>query len=243
MTKHLVLAMGFIFSMASAHALDMETLGEGFDKQSPEEIEKANTEVRELFKDAVDPAILNQRQTRGILDKYPHLDPKKEVPTELLEKAVTYYDQNISKFPNKAYITIIDYKKRSNLQRMFVINMASGAVEKYRTTHGVGSDTNDNGYAESYGNVINSGKSSLGYVRTAEIYWGKFKRSVRLDGLSNTNSNLRERAVVLHGWDNAHEKDVKQGLSWGCPALDWAVKDGVIDKVAEGSLMMMGTSN
>jgi hypothetical protein len=228
--------------MFSAHAQAPQALGEGFDKQSPAEIEKANREIRDLFKDAVQPSMITRALTRSILKKYQHLDPKREVPTALLEKAVTYYDQNLSKFPNQAYITIIDYKKRSNLQRFFVINMASGAVEKFRTTHGLYSDEDDNGYAESYGNVIGSGKSSLGFVRTAEIYWGKFDRSVRLDGLSTTNSNLRERAVVLHGWDDAHEANIKQGLSWGCPALDWSVKDGVIDKVANGSLMMMAVS-
>jgi len=220
-------------------SLASEELGEGFDKQSPEEIERANSEIRELFKDAVVPSL---RRRVSILKKYQHLDPKKEVPTDLLEKTVAYFDANRSKFPNQSHITVIDFKPRSDKFRFFVINMETGKVEKFHTTHGVGSDKNKNGYAERFGNVINSGASSLGFIRTAEIYSGKFKRSVRLDGLSTTNSNVRERAVVLHGWDDAHEANVIQGLSWGCPALDWAVKDGVIDKVAEGSLMYIGVS-
>jgi hypothetical protein len=41
-------------------------------------------------------------------------------------------------------------------------------------------------------------------------------------------------------FDKAYQKPVIQGLGWGCPALDWTVKDGVIDKVAQGSLMYIG---
>jgi hypothetical protein len=148
----------------------------------------------------------------------------------------------MSKFPNQTHITIIDFKQRSNKPRFYLINMTTGEVQKFWTTHGWASDKNEDGYPEYFSNVINSGTSSVGFIRTAEIYWGKFYRSVRLDGLSTTNSNVRERAVVLHGWDNAHNKPVIQGLSWGCPALDWAVKDGVIDKVAQGSLMYIGAS-
>ncbi|MGE3682692.1 MAG: murein L,D-transpeptidase catalytic domain-containing protein [Bdellovibrionales bacterium] len=217
-------------------------IGEGFDKQSPEEIEKARREIEALFSDAVGPKNLKKAEAAAILQKYQHLDPKNEVPTDLLEEAVLFLDRNLAKFPNRAYITVIDFKPRSDVRRFFVINMTTGEVEKFFTTHGIGSDKNKNGIAEIFGNIVNSGMSSLGYIRTAEVYWGKFKRSVRLDGLSATNSKVRERAVVLHGWDNAHEKPVIQGLSWGCPALDWTVKDAVIDKVKEGSLMYIGVS-
>lgn len=219
-----------------------EELGEGFDKQSDEEIEKARQEIERLFKDAIEPKTLSARERHTVLTKFAHLDPKKEVPTDLLEEAVLYFDKNMSRFPNQTHITVIDFKPRSDKHRFFVIDMNTGEVVKYRTTHGIGSDKNKNGYAERFGNVPNSGASSLGFIRTAEVYSGKFKRSVRLDGLSSTNSNVRKRAIVLHGWDNAHEKPVIQGLSWGCPALDWEVKDSVIDKVKEGSLMYIGVS-
>lgn len=220
----------------------IEDMGEGFDRQSDEEIAQARKEIDALFNDAVEPKSLSKVEQKAILDKYQYLDPKREVPTDLLEEAVLYFDKNMSKFPNQSHITIIDFAKRSNKERFFVINMSTGAVEKFYTTHGHGSDKNRDGYAERFLNVVNSGASSIGFIRTGEVYSGKFKRSVRLDGLSSTNSKVRERAIVLHGWDNAHERPVIQGLSWGCPAMDWDVKDGVIDKVKEGSLMYMGVS-
>lgn len=228
--------------IALAQINQEEILGEGFDKQTPAEIEAANKKIEAMFANAVEPKTLTTFERAYTLEAYAHLDPKKEVPTDLLEDAVLYFDKNKSKFSNQAYIVVIDFKPRSDKQRFFMINLTTGEVEKFRTTHGHGSDKDRNGYAERFTNIVNSGASSIGFIRTGEVYWGKFKRSVRLDGLSSTNSRVRERAIVLHGWDNAHERPVIQGLSWGCPALDWTVKDGVIDKVKEGSLMYIGVS-
>ncbi len=239
---HALLAAGFLLITSMSHA-NTPVTGEGFDRQSLEEIAAARAKIEALFHNAVRPQALSKKQKQTILAKYQHLDPNHEVPSDLLEEAVIYLDQNLDKFPNQLYLTVIDFSQRSDIQRFFVIDMLTGAVEKFRTTHGLNSDKNNNGFAESFGNVINSGKSSLGFIRTAEIYEGKFKRSVRLDGLSTTNSNIRERAIVLHGWDKAHEAPVKQGLSWGCPAVDWTVIGGLVDKVANGSLMYMGVAN
>lgn len=239
----LSLSMMAVFLLCStSFAQDTTDLGEGFDKESPEKIEQARMEIERLFKDAVQPMGMNAFRKSVILANYQHLDPNNEVPTDLLEDAVVFLDANKSKFPNQNYIIVIDFKPRSDQYRFFLVDMNTGSVEKYRTTHGHGSDQNRDAYAERFLNVVNSGASSLGFIRTSEVYWGKFKRSVRLDGLSSTNSKVRERAIVLHGWDNAHERNVIQGLSWGCPALDWSVKDPVIDKVRDGSLMYIGVS-
>jgi hypothetical protein len=174
---------------------------EGYDVQSPAEIEAARLRVERDFAGQVDPMALSPSMRARILAGYAHLDPKHEVPTDLLEQAVVYFDANKSRFPNQAYISIVDFAKRSNKKRFYLINMSTGEVESHYTTHGIGSDKDKDGYAESFGNVNGSGKSSLGFIRTAEVYTGKYKRSVRLEGLLSTNSNLRMRAVVFHGWD------------------------------------------
>lgn len=238
--KTMLLALLALPMIASAQ--QTEILGEGFDRESPEKIEQARQEIEALFKDAIYPMGMNAFRKSVTLANYQHLDPNGEVPTDLLEDAVIFLDANKSKFPNQNYIIVIDFKPRSDRYRFFLIDMVSGAVEKFHTTHGHGSDQNRDGYAERFLNIVNSGASSIGFIRTSEVYWGKFKRSVRLDGLSSTNSRVRERAIVLHGWDNAHERNIIQGLSWGCPALDWDVKDAVIDKVRDGSLMYIGVS-
>lgn len=215
---------------------------EGYDVQTPAEIEAARANIERDFGNATPLEAMTEEDKAPILAKYAYLDPQHEVPTSLLEDAVLYFDKNKDKFPNQLYITIVDFSARSDKARLFLIDMTTGVVEKYHTTHGLHSDEDRDGLAERFGNVVNSGRSSLGFVRTAELYNGKFGRSVRLDGLSATNSNIRQRAVVLHGWDQTFEKDVIQGWSWGCITLDYAIRDNVIDKVAAGSLMYVGLS-
>jgi hypothetical protein len=215
---------------------------DGYDYQTPEEIAAAKRRIQQIFRDAINPKNLTEAEKKKILDKYKHLDAKKEINTKLLEDAILYFEANKSKFSNQGHMGIIDFKIRSDKQRFFVVDIVSGKVQKFYTAHGMGSDRNDDGYAEKFSNVPNSWTSSLGFARTGEVYSGKFKRSLRLDGLSTTNSKIRERAIVVHGWDWVVENPVIQGLSLGCPALDWKVKDSVIDKIKEGALLYFGLS-
>lgn len=215
---------------------------ENFDHQTAEEVERARKEIQQEFADAKNPDSITVREKKKILNQYQHLDPKGEVPKDLLENTILYFDLNKDKFTNHTFFTVINYAARSDEYRFFVINLTSGEVEKFHTAHGFGSDEDGDGFATKFGNVNNSGKSSLGFARTAEVYSGRFNRAVRIDGLSPTNSNIRLRAVVVHGWDNVHERTEIQGRSRGCPALDWSVKDGVIDKIQGESLINMGFS-
>ena len=219
-----------------AHALD------GIDAQSPEEIRAAREQITREFADAIQPYQVSAFQSSSILKNYDYLDPQHEVPSDLLATAVLYFDANKANFKNQSYLTVVDFKPRSDHYRFFLIDLKTGTVEKFHTTHGQGSVTDDEGYASSFGNVIDSGKSSLGFVRTAEVYTGTYRRALRLDGLSTTNSNIRERAIVFHGWDGVKEENQLQGLTLGCIALDWVVKDAVLDKIKGGSLMYVGVS-
>lgn len=212
------------------------------DMQSAEEIETARQRIALEFSGAIHPSDLSAKQRHSILRKYGHLDPEGMIPENLLEEAVLFFDANRARFPNQTHLTIVDFALRSNLKRFFLVNLESGAVEGYRTTHGINSDVDDNGYAESFSNVPESWQSSLGFMRVAEVYSGAYGRSVRLDGLSPTNSNVRARAVVVHGWDHVKEADQIQGRSRGCITLDWQLKDAVIDRIHSGSLMYAGVS-
>jgi len=241
MLKIKFLTLLFLFTPL-AHAIPVIEMGEGFDKQSPEEILRARIQIEAEFANAINPNILPLQEQTRILKKYSYVDPQGDVPQDLLDEAILYFDTNKDKFPNQAYITIVDFNPRSDHYRFYLVNMVDGSSEKYHTTHGVGSDKKKTGYATIFGNVINSGMSSLGPIRTAEVYSGKYKVSVRLDGLADTNSNIRERSIIFHGWDRVHEANVIQGLSWGCITLDWKVKDAVLEKIKEGSLMYVGVS-
>lgn len=62
----------------------------------------------------------------------------------------------------------------------------------------------------------------------------------RLDGLSPTNSNVRARAVVIHGADYVEDADVKPGRSWGCPAVSTESHVRVVNALKGGSIMYAG---
>ena len=213
------------------------------DVQSAEEIARAHAIIARDFAGAIDPSEWIHTKNLDILKMYPQLDPTHAVPSDLLATAMAYFEANKGSFPNQSYVTIVDFKPRSDKSRLFIISLTDGSVQKFHTTHGVNSDTDKDGIATVFGNGINSGMSSLGFVRTAEVYTGAYHRAVRLDGLSTTNSNIRDRAVVFHGWDKVHEANVIQGMSHGCITLDWKVKDAAIDKIKEGSLMYVGRSS
>lgn len=231
-----IFALSAMLFLAPPHA----SAQEGLDRQTPEEIEAIERQLEidfgksEPFADEESPAILSQ---------YSHIDRNRVVPRVLLDKALAFFHANKSAFRNQRYISVVDFSRRSNLPRFFIINMNDGSVTQLRTTHGAGSDRDDDGYAESFGNVSNSHKSSLGFYKVAEDYHGAFGHSIRMDGLSSTNSNVRARAIVVHGYDQTWERNVKQGLSFGCIAVAWSVRDMVVEKLKGGSLLYAGLSN
>ena len=169
--------------------------------------------------------------------KYSYLDPRHEVPQEALQKATDYFDANKSRFSNQNYITVIDFTKYSGNKRFFVVDMKTGSVESFFVAHGLGSDPNYTGYADSFSNTPESKKTSLGFYKTAETYSGDHGYSLRLDGLSSTNSNARDRDIVVHGASYVDASLQKMGRSWGCPALPLNDYTHVISMIKGGSLM------
>ncbi|MBO7195655.1 MAG: murein L,D-transpeptidase catalytic domain family protein, partial [Alistipes sp.] len=64
--------------------------------------------------------------------------------------------------------------------------------------------------------------SSIGKCLIAERYEGRYGVAYRLDGLEESNSALRERCVVLHGWRYTTPFPIfpfPTVGSWGCPVL------------------------
>lgn len=173
----------------------------------------------------------------AVLAKYDYVDPQQVVPTKHLKAAILYYDANLSKIKNKNYLSVLDFSKSSTQKRYFLIDMKTGVATAYHVSHGKGSDSNHDGFAEKFSNVSGSNASSLGFYLTAETYNGSNGFSLRLDGLSKTNSNARSRAVVIHGADYVQDKNVIQGRSWGCPAFSQANKTKIINTIKGGSLI------
>lgn len=176
-------------------------------------------------------------EKENILAKYNHLDPNKIVPTKALEAAVVFFDKNQSRFKNKSYISVINFGQSSKQKRFYIISMKTGEVWAIHVAHGKGSDSNHDGMADRFSNSSGSNASSLGSYIAAETYYGKHGLSLKLDGLSSTNSNARARAVVIHGASYVKNASVIQGRSWGCPAVSNSYRDKVIGYLKGGSLI------
>jgi len=174
--------------------------------------------------------------------EFAHLDPRKVVPADLLTRVLDFFHTHRDKFANQAVISVLDYKRSSRDPRFHVIDMKSGEVHSLRMANGIGSEPDHDGIAHKFGNVPGSNMSSLGFVRTAETYQGKHGLSLRLDGLSDTNSNMRSRAVVVHGAEYVTDKPVIQGRSNGCPAVPMSQFTQLINAIKGGSLMLFGVS-
>lgn len=167
---------------------------------------------------------------------YAYLDPQKLVPKTLLAKTLDYFLKNKTKIKNQNYIVVIDFKQHSSKERFYLIDMETGHVETYLTAHGKNSDPNYTGYATQFSNEEGSLMSSVGYYLTAETYYGSKGFSLKLDGLSSTNSNARSRAIVIHGAAYVTPGSII-GRSWGCPALEERYNEEVINKIKGGALI------
>ena len=145
------------------------------------------------------------------------------------------------KIQNTEYLTVIDMSRSANDHRFFVINLSEKKIEhKSVVAHGRNSGGE---FARHFSNKEGSFKTSLGFYRTAETYHGKHGLSLRLDGLENSNSNARDRAIVIHAADyvSQHfiEKFGRLGRSLGCPSLPKEGYDQIVERIKEGTLLFI----
>jgi hypothetical protein len=175
-------------------------------------------------------------QRQAILAKYATIQHD-GIRQALFEMAILYYDTNVSVIPNKDYLTVVDFQKPSGKKRFFIMDMNGGPVSAHMVAHGKNSDPDDTGYATSFSNVEGSFQSSLGFYQASETYDGVHGESVRLDGLSTTNSNVRDRVIVIHSATYVSDDNAKQGRSEGCFALSEDDKPGVVAELKNGSVI------
>ena len=142
---------------------------------------------------------------------------------------------------NKRYLTIIDMSLSANVERFFVIDMETHQlVFKSLVAHGRNSGEE---FASQFSNDERSFKTSIGFYKTAETYDGKKGFSLKLDGLEYSNSNARERGVIIHGAEYVSEQFIKNnarlGRSLGCPALPLTTFKKAIEFLKEGSCLFI----
>lgn len=172
---------------------------------------------------------------------HPNVDREGEIPPNLKSAALTYFEANKQQLRNTRYLAIVDMAQHSGKERMFIVNLSTGAVTKSVVAHGSGSDPSHSGTPTRFSNTSGSNMTSLGFYKTAETYQSTrgFGRGLRLDGLSATNSNARARGVVMHGASYVSRGRAKQGRSSGCPAVPMADRDNFFSMLQGGALLVI----
>ncbi|MBN2167352.1 MAG: murein L,D-transpeptidase catalytic domain family protein [Marinilabiliaceae bacterium] len=159
---------------------------------------------------------------------------------------IAYFNYEVLKqrqcLKNDSILTIVDFSKPSNTERFFVVDIKNNHVLlKSLVAHGRNSGDL---YANSFSNIENSLKSSLGLFITDSPYYGKHGYSMLLNGVEKgINDNARTRAIVVHGADYVSDNYVKNygrlGRSFGCPALPAEYAEKVINIIKNGSCMYL----
>jgi len=141
------------------------------------------------------------------------------------------------------YWAVVDFNQPSTSKRLYVFDTVAKKVESYYVAHGRGSEgAKDDGMPEVFSNQNGSNSSSLGIYRTLNEYNGQHGRSLRLEGLEPTNSNVLARGVVMHTADYVSESFIRQtgrlGRSEGCFAVEKAVGETIMNELKNGAYII-----
>lgn len=183
--------------------------------------------------------------------------PRRLLDQGVFDKALagyrTYYC-SYGRTIGPAQIVVVDFAKHSSEPRMYRIDLrnGNGIDTPIVVAHGVGSDPNDDGFADVFSNVQDSLTSSLGAARGGEIYSGTNGISLRLDGLEPSNSQMRARDIVVHSYSpesrryfNASliaARGGKPGVSEGCLVVEPNQRDLILDTLTNGGYLYSGYS-
>jgi hypothetical protein len=160
---------------------------------------------------------------------------------DLFRKALAALQAHGSRIPNRDKMALVDFDLPSSQPRFHIVDLASGRSKSLLVAHGRGSDPEHIGYLTRFSNEINSCCSSKGTYLTGDTYSGQHGRSRRLIGLDSTNSNVEERAVVVHAaWYVSPDmiaQHGKLGRSEGCFALSAADLDQTLAQLGPGRMI------
>lgn len=165
------------------------------------------------------------------------------VPHDDIKRMIDWQTHN-NAGSNPRYWAVFKIKEHSKTKRMHIFDRVNKTVQSVHAVHGTGSDPNHDGLATTFSNTPESYQSSLGLYKTLSTYtMAQHGRALRLEGLEESNSNAYKRGIVFHGVPYAGEQYVKQhgrcGRSHGCPAVEYALVQALIDQLKGGSLLLI----
>ncbi|HIP26800.1 MAG TPA: peptidase [Flavobacteriaceae bacterium] len=150
--------------------------------------------------------------------------PKKTIIdySNQIEKIKTFAKQNNY---NQKIVFMIDYSLHSGLQRFFVVDLQKNKIiKKALVCHGSCKGENNSDYSKVFSNTNDSYCTSLGFALITERAYSKWGKNYKywLEGLEKSNSNMKNRVVVLHAWEGVPDKSIypkSLATSWGCPTV------------------------
>ena len=132
---------------------------------------------------------------------------------------------------NEKQVVLVDYDRSVYSKRLFVVNpqtkkvlFASKAGHAWKS--GIF-------YPTKFSNTPRSNLSALGLYKIGKAYHGQFGRSLRLHGLSKSNSNVLARAIVLH------RQPSWRLWSLGCITIPNDETDKLIDMLNKGTKIVV----
>lgn len=175
----------------------------------------------------------------------PVLDPDYLIRRPLMHAALDALKRHGDRVERQDRLYIVDFQVHSSAPRLFRLDLATGTATAYRTAHGKGSDPAHTGFAQRFSNVPESNASSVGAYLTAGMSSGaKHGPNVLLDGLDPTNSEVRDRAIIVHGADYCEPAYLaangKLGRSFGCFAVSQADLQALRPDMDGGRLLFAG---
>lgn len=182
--------------------------------------------------------------------------PKQRLDGKLFATAMEKYRGYYCTFGRNigpAVIVVVDFAKHSSEPRLYRVDLRTGdgLDAPIRVAHGIGSDPDDDGYANVFSNVQDSLTSSLGAARGGERYVGLNGLSLRLDGLEPSNSQMRARDIVVHSYQPERRRyfnaDLvamrgKPGSSEGCFVVEPDKREWILDTLENGGFIYSGYS-
>jgi hypothetical protein len=168
-------------------------------------------------------------------------NPGPPVSSPLLDRALGALERHGNHITHRDFIGIADFSLPSSMPRFHLLDVSSGRVTSHWVAHGRGSDPEHTGWLERFSNQPRSNATSAGAYKTDSIYVGGHGRSIRLDGLDDTNSNAAAREIVVHGAPYVSAQILRErgvlGRSLGCFALEPSSLEEVLAKLGPDRLI------
>lgn len=147
------------------------------------------------------------------------------IPETLGERASALSSYAQKNGYSTSHFLLVDLGRSSSLKRAYLVGSDGSILRSGQVAHG--HCKYQNLTEVEFSNTSGSNCSSEGRYRIAEKYTGEFGESYKLDGLDSTNSNARNRFIVLHSHGCVLDKElgVPTCPSEGCPTLSPGMLD------------------